>query len=426
MQNGGTLYGPQSEDCLTLNVWSPINASGLPVLFWIYGGSFTSGGTALTIYEGSWLAADNAVVVTVNYRLGVLGFLVNDELDANFGLRDQQLAMKWVQQNIANFGGDPTKVTLFGESAGSMSISAHLVAPSSAGLFTRVAMESGTMFQGQRGPTLVPSYNYNHILNQSATLLASLNCTSVACARALDASDLLTAQGQPGFSGWSPVVDQDFLPADPLTLLADGKILSQVDIMIGDVRDEGTMFVNMSMTAANYETVLNVSFGPTRGPMVLATYPLASFRTPGEAAAAVEGQFFFVCPSRQLLSMVPAGGNRYQWEFMHAPSWKKCQASDPGCYVAHFDEAFFVFGNPLDPLFAPFTPDEQALSDEMRKMWVSFARDGQPAVAGVWPAWEDNAQSYLTLDTTNPMTVGTKYLQKRCDFWASITPFAKL
>jgi para-nitrobenzyl esterase len=195
----GPYYGPQSEDCLTLNIWSPVGASNLPVLVWIYGGGFIMGSGRLPLYEGSRLAATapGAIVVTFNYRIGALGFLVlpqlleDDPTAINFGILDQQLALKWVQTNIVNFGGDPSRVTLFGQSVGSFSCSLHYVLPSSWGLFRRIALESGTVFFNDSGPALQPSFSKDIYLQQSAAMLRSLGCDNIACARALNTSELL-------------------------------------------------------------------------------------------------------------------------------------------------------------------------------------------------------------------------------------------
>jgi carboxylesterase type B len=189
-------------DCLTLNIWAPVSSSTAalrPVMIWIYGGGYIMGASSFPIYEGTRLAATGAgaVIVSLNYRLGALGFLVSQELldvnprAVNFGILDQQLALRWVKDNIAVFGGDNQRVTLFGQSCGSFSISLHYILPSSWGLFRRVALESGTVFTNETGPAILPTFSKAIYMKQSTNVLLQLGCSTISCARSVPVSSLL-------------------------------------------------------------------------------------------------------------------------------------------------------------------------------------------------------------------------------------------
>ena len=182
-----------SEDCLSLNIWTPANvdtSKPLPVMVFIYGGAFSSGLSGHPLYDGAYLAANkNVIVVSFNYRVGVLGFLANDDLDGNYGFMDQELALMWVRKHIPNFGGDPKKVTLFGESAGAMSVGLHLLSsPLSQPLFRAAIVESN--FFGLPYKTLQEQKNVGNLFE------ATLNCHDTECLRALDVAKILEAQGK--------------------------------------------------------------------------------------------------------------------------------------------------------------------------------------------------------------------------------------
>ncbi|XP_046549280.1 LOW QUALITY PROTEIN: cholinesterase-like [Haliotis rubra] len=243
-----------SEDCLHLSVWTPSdNDANLAVMVWIYGGGFYSGSTRMPLYEGKYLAAENdVIVVSMNYRLGPLGFgyLSPDTIPGNMGLMDQRLALQWVKDNIANFGGDPTRVTIFGESAGSVSVSHHLVSPLSRDLFDRAIMQSGTL-------TCPWAYTVPKTAKRKLKRLADLlECPSSStdadiydCLKTADSrtmSDLqLVAFFDEGLA-FVPVVDGYFLPDDPTTLLSSGSI-KQTSVLHGFTGDEVTLFLAMAL-----------------------------------------------------------------------------------------------------------------------------------------------------------------------------------
>jgi len=226
----GSLTASSSEDCLYVNVWTPAApVTKAPVYLWIYGGGFVSGSGANTLYNGSNLVvAENAIVVTFNYRLGALGFLAHPELATeegvatapSAGLADQQAALKWVHDNIAAFGGDPANVTLAGESAGGESVCTHLAMPGSKGLFAHAIIESG--------PCLDAAFTTKAAAEDQGTRLATaLSCTDLACIRGKTAEEVLKAlPGRKALVGpgnsWFPLVDGALLPSTPLTAIASG------------------------------------------------------------------------------------------------------------------------------------------------------------------------------------------------------------
>ena len=263
----------QSEECLYLNLWTPTRsgAKSLPVMVFIHGGSFVSGAGSLPIYDGARLAVrGEVIVVTLNYRLGALGFLAGgsgaDRLAGNYGFRDQQLALEWVSRNISGFGGDPTRITIFGESAGAMSVGAHLVAPGSRGLFSNALMESnpyGVPFKTRSGA--------DKIRSEFDTMTVAAVCGGrLACLAKLRAGTIVRAQDEvvplQAFAGelgsilaWAPYVDDRLIAGQP------NQAQIARPLIAGTNRDEGTLFVGEAipkgLSNAEYELLVADVFG---------------------------------------------------------------------------------------------------------------------------------------------------------------------
>jgi para-nitrobenzyl esterase len=303
-----------SEDCLTLNVWTPSTAAGAkaPVLFWVHGGGFILGSGAEATYDGQALSeATGSVVVTINYRLGPLGFLAHAALASEdaaypsagmYGFEDQRAALVWAKNNIQAFGGDPDNLTLFGESAGGISTCLHLISPLSKGLFHRAIIESG------------PCETGTGILEKDAEaqgddLAKAVGCgdpaTALACLRGKAADELLVAlPGKKGLiSGdgvsWFPMVDGLNIPDQPSTLLAAGKI-AKVPVILGSNKNEGTLFFTIGASAkddAEYEALMSSIFA-NQGAKIVAQYPSAKYGSAKDAAAEAFGDGAFVCPTR--------------------------------------------------------------------------------------------------------------------------------
>jgi carboxylesterase type B len=247
-----TVYGPFSEDCLYVNVFVPVAAvttnrtMNLPVMFWLYGGSFISGGINLFLYQGNVIAAQqNVIVVAANYRLGIMGWAVNDELSrendgwptsGNYALLDQRLALFWVQASISSFGGNPQQVMLFGESAGAISTCFQIVS-SLETPFARALLESGPCTQGAIHPK--STWSYDTVKQRTTVAMNAVNCNDVACLRAQDAQHLVQASAD----NWGPVIDGLLIPDDPVTLFQNGKYNTQIELVLGSNTDEGTLYV---------------------------------------------------------------------------------------------------------------------------------------------------------------------------------------
>lgn len=418
-----------SEDCLSLNVWSPTGAVGLPVMVWIHGGAFVNGSADL--YNAQWLAAKGRmVVVTVNYRLGALGFLAHPALGppeqlGNYGLADQQAALRWVRDNIAAFGGDPKKVTVAGESAGAMSVCDHLVAPESAGLFRAAILMSGPcQAQLDVAAARQPSLEY------AATVGCPDPVTAPACLRALPPAALeqpvyFGRIGDDALSG--PVTGTSMLPVDPVKAMAEGKAL-KVPVLIGTTRDEFTLFMalqylreNREPEPADYPRLLADTFGP-HAAAVEQRYPLAAYGdnvSSAYSAAVTDGAFACVA-DRMGDDMAKTGAAVYAYEFNDrtAPAPEPLRQVPFPVGASHSLELRYLFdvgGAPaLDPV-------QQKLSDQMIGYFSRFVTDGVPAAADApgWPRREGDTKAWMSFDADGSRVVTGFEQEHQCDFWAS-------
>jgi len=417
-----------SEDCLYLNVWAPGGSAPhpRPVMVFVYGGGFVYGSATLPLYDATNLAhATDNLVVTINYRLGALGFLSDPALRAedatvptsgNYGLLDQIAAFSWVKANIAAFGGDPTKVTIFGESAGGSSMLVHLASPRSQGLFQRVIVESA--FVANKAGAW-PTSTADPI---GSSFEAAVGCTDpstlLTCLRAVPVATLLTASdnAEMGLAfNWRPVIDNVVLTEDLLPTLASGSF-NPVPTLIGTNKNEGTLFASLSTPTdpTSYQAFAETTF-PGNGAAIVAQYPITSFGgSYFTAASELLTDGGFVCPARTVARAISATEPVFRYDFVHAIT-----SPVPNLGVFHGSELLFVFGNP-DGAFGSLEASEQPLSALVMGYWGSMAAAGNPNGDGrfSWPQYNTATETNLVLD----LTPSTETLLKEtpCDFWDSL------
>jgi len=396
-----------SEDCLYLNVWTPAKSSRarLPVMVWIYGGGFTIGATSMPQYDGENLAKRGVVYVSIAYRLGPLGFLADPELtkeqgghSGNYGLLDQIAGLKWVKHNIAAFGGDPNKLTIFGESAGGISVSMLCASPLAKGLFEGAISESGGSFAPARADhqSGVGSPTLTDAEKTGEAFLAKLGVSSMAQARKLSAADIYkqTAPGSGG--GWWPNFDGYVLLGDQYNLYQEGKY-NDTPILIGTNADEGALFV-MSTTMQKYKESVESGYSEFARD-ILTAYPANSEAQALRSARdlARDATFAWSTWSWARLQSNTGKGKVFVYYFNHRPQYPdEPRFRDWG--PAHGSEISFVFGN-FTKQMAP-TPEDKTVSEQLMSYWTNFAKYGNPNGTGLpeWPVFSDTDPRVMELD----------------------------
>jgi para-nitrobenzyl esterase len=398
----GKIYGDMdfrdpggSEDCLTLNVWAPAKTVGakLPVMVWIYGGGFEAGTTSEARQDGTHLAQQGVIVVSMNYRLGVFGFFVHPELAkesghnaaGNYGLLDQTAALRWVHENIAAFGGDPGNVTIFGESAGSFSVSAQMASPLAKGLFQKAIGESGgAFFSG--GLAFEP----RSVREEKDVKLVSakLGVSTLAELRAIPAQKLLDAFSPPQSRGFDfePDVDGYFLPEPAPAIFAAGK-QNDVPLLAGWNHDEGSFEVAFSPqkpTADSLKAMAQKEFGD-KAAEFLKLYPSDTPEQTLRSAEDFAGDRFIAFSTWAWVEAQAKTGKQpvYRYRFDLGPP---ADPKGPQLGAYHSAEIEYVFGQLDSKAGVAWLPEHRALSDEMQKYWANFARSGDPNGPGL-PKW---------------------------------------
>ncbi|MGB9077026.1 MAG: carboxylesterase family protein [Terracidiphilus sp.] len=416
--------GP-SEDCLFLNIYAPADASDkskLPVMFWIHGGGYAGGASSEPRHNGDFLPLKGVVLVTINYRLGIFGFLVTDELAkegngsaGNYGLLDMVAALHWVHDNIKNFGGDPGNVTIFGESAGSFAVSTLMASPMAQGLFAKAIGESGAAFPGGvslGGDTVAERAQAN------AAWMAAIGAKSIKDLRAMSVDQLLEVSKKLPPGGASPVVDGVFLTEPVPDTYAAGK-QAHVPLLAGWNADEGSFVAMRGMTAAQWSATATDLF-KDRSAEFLKFYPADSDAQALRSAIDYGSDNFIALGTWKWLEAQKKTGDvpvyRYHFELAATPS-----KYHPGSFAFHSDDIEYVFGT-LDtrPGWA-VRPQDRKLSDEMMTYWTNFAKTGDPNGAGL-PQWPklDGEDSLIHLNDS--ITAGPDPLRSRYEFLQSGIP----
>lgn len=455
----GVFAGPVSltEDCLYLNVFTTrsngaVNAKKLPVLLWIHGGGLFDGES--NDYDASALAkggpAGPTVVVTINYRLGLLGYLGHPALDSeghafgNYGLMDQQEALRWVQRNIAAFGGDPGNVTVGGQSAGSTSTAANVISPGSAGLFHRAIFQSGPLL------TVAPlalAEERGTNFAKAAGCGTDGTAQAASCLRALSVEKILSVQGTAAANGPfvnGLMVDGKVLPMSGDVAWKSGKF-NRMPIMNGAVADEGAFAASIDelffgpMSAERYASLVKTTYGGRAGPgagppnypegtpaKVMEEYPLSAYPTPGAAWTAV-GTDANVCRHPYLNNhaseLVPVYS--YEFTYRNAPWYFPPVNFEHG--AAHTIDIQFLFpdwhGGPLGILHR-INAEERLLSGHLVAAWTNFMYTGNPNLKGdrPWPRYTKGSQIYLSQNVTGltAMPAAQFAAAHKCAFWDTI------
>jgi para-nitrobenzyl esterase len=468
--------GPQSEDCLYLNVTTPTLRRGAdrPVLVWIHGGGFTQDGARN--YDGSKLAAAGTVVVTINYRLGALGFLAHPALASqrriraedeeadraedraedeeadraedeeadraeaeprtrrhsgatgNYGLMDQQAALRWVQHNIARFGGDRHNVTIAGQSAGGVAVLAHLVSHGSRGLFQRAIVQSGAFALEQQSLTTAEAAGKAFAAN------AGCGDQTATCLRNLSVDNLVS--NFPG-SAIPGVVDGEVLTESIGTALAAGRF-ARVPVINGINTDEELIFVaGLHLAVSNgtfvqvpqpvndstYESVIASVLGVSaaRAAAIAAEYPAAAYGSALGALTFLVSDANFACPALQVDQWTSPHVPTFAYQFDDGTAPQRFAPPDSGLppIATHSSEIQYLFDQPNTPVPATLDATQQQLANTMRNAWATFAADGNPSSSAVpWPLF-NTASQVLSLASPTPQIESTSAAVHHCDFWAA-------
>jgi len=425
-----------AEDCLVLSVYTPqtIQQQGWPVMFWIHGGAFLTGHGGQAVYDGKVLAkGHNVVVVTINYRLGVTGFGALGELAAaNVGLQDQVAALSWVKANARRFGGDPDNITIFGESAGGMSVCALLAMPSAKGLFARAIIQSG-LCHVQLPPA-------EPVRKQTIALAEAAGCkdpaTRLACMRKLGPEQLVEALkpdkvlpggllfGTIGQPVWFPYVDGDVLP-DQITAVYDCGKAHAVPVIIGTNHDEARLFHKGILgdksvdSDKGYVEAVGRRFGK-HADAIVKRYPAKDYESFDMALAQIGTHALFTCPARRAAKGLAQSGDVYRYHFEYTPTGVALD----GLKVFHAAELPYVFGNDGGFMLGTLEGDGVQMSAMMRRYWTNFARKGTPNFKTVkgpadadWPKWTAD-DDHLVL--SKPAKAAKALEKDACDFWDTV------
>jgi para-nitrobenzyl esterase len=415
--------GP-SEDCLTLNVWTPSDTSPskLPVMIWIYGGGLSGGSTSERRQDGQFLAHRNVVVVSMNYRLGIFGFFVHPELTAesphhasgNYGLLDQNAAIQWVEANISAFGGDPANITIFGESAGSFSVSAHMASPLSRDLFQRAIGESGGAIASSYPPD--PSREQRE-KTDSAFALSTYGTSKLSELRRISTEDIIrpimAARPAPRFG---TDIDGWFFPKQVSEIYAASE-QAHVPLLAGWNADEGRGGIAGSLnkfSASGFAAQAGEDF-PSSADEFLKLYPNTTEEEALSSAADYAGDKFIAYSTWRWLEAQVATGKSPVYRYLFAMGNPGDRYHTPAAGAFHSDDIEYVFGTLDSRPEALWRPEDRKLSNEIQSYWTNFARTGDPNSPGLpkWPIYGPAEWQTMHLRKTSaakPDTNRARYL----------------
>ncbi|GHC86359.1 carboxylesterase/lipase family protein [Streptomyces flavofungini] len=445
-----------TEDCLALNVYAPEGDAGdagasrdggagqararadgrRPVMVWLHGGGLTAG-AGEDIVPDRFARTTGTVVVTVNYRLGAMGFLASRALDGeasdgvsgNYGLLDQQAALRWVRANIGRFGGDPRRVTVAGESAGGRSVCTHLASPTGRGLFRGAVIESGAYDD-------CAGRERRQAAGDGTAFAKKAGCpdpaTALACLRRKPAKDILAAQAE---FDWGPVVGGRFLPVQPAEAFARGGA-AKVPVLNGANTDEGTLFAfarfdgrGEPLTAERYPGVLDETYGVGLAERVARRYPLARYPSPSHALAATIGDQLFACSALRLNRSLAGRGPVYAYEFADRTSPPFASLRNRGTDFAfgatHVNEVQYLFKHFGLP--TPLNAEQRALARQMTAYWGSFIHSGVPRADGAPTAPDQRTRPGDVLSLRTASAGGTTVdpavaRAHQCSLWDAAVP----
>ncbi|XP_065887598.1 crystal protein-like [Dysidea avara] len=429
------------EDCLYLNVFTPLTAtpsSKLPVMVFMHGGGFVRGYSGGLIYDGQYMVNQtNVILVTINYRLGALGFLVygsKQEIGGNYGLKDQRFAFKWIQDNIANFGGNPNSVTIFGQSAGGVSVAAHMCSVKSSGLFHRGIIESNPF-----GVTLKEIDDYMRLGKRFAK---ELGCgdNDVSCVKEKSVDAIIDAEVKvltsivdydhlfEIFMQWTPYMDGIEVDEQPLKAFKEGRVAS-IPLIMGSVGEEAYIYAMESFpkpvtTSTEYHELQLAFYGPFHFAKVAKQYPFTNGIDNRGQIAIMGTDNPFWCPTRYAASSIYNSTKFPVWlyNFDHAASFNPWPGNDSFCdgHSCHGEELAFLFHNAALAGYN-YTEAEEKLSQQMMTYWTNFARYGDPngeSGGFDWPQYTSYTKSVLRFLT--PKNTVEDYRSDYCDFWDQI------
>lgn len=402
----GEPPSPTNEDCLYLNIWAPEavarDGRSYPVIVWIPGGGLTNGSTSIPLYDGTALAQRGVIVVTVAYRLGVLGFLAHPELTAesgsggsgNYGLMDQVAALQWVRDNIAVFGGDPDRVTVAGQSAGATSVSILMASPRTKGLFQRAIGQSGGLFEPL---ALAPRYVLEKAEADGAAYGAALGAPTLAELRGLPVERFLGDRRADAVI--HPVIEPRMLPEPPYDVFAAGRH-NDVPLLVGFNAEEALSLTDVSeVTAQNFHERLNKRWGALP-PALLEPYPFATDAEARKARADFERDLRFGWDIRAWARLAASQRRSpvYAYYFTRRPPYAEGSIQQ-AWGAGHFAELWYMFDH-LDQQPWPWTQADRRLADDMAGYWVAFASHGDPNGDGrpAWPVFETGEERVMMLD----------------------------